>query len=99
MKMDSEEVLRGDNVYDIIFGAGEVYEINEQEGKFFVDFGGRNNAYNSRGESHFPMRTLYWQNPIHNYAPMKNSQRWQHYCELRESILGIVLRSTAFKEN
>lgn len=99
MKMDGEEVCKGDNVHDIVFGAGTVYEIREGEDKFFVNFGNRNGAYNSKGNGHFPLRTLYWQDPIHGYAPMKNSKRWNHFCELRNAILDKIIHSTDFKEN
>lgn len=76
VQMDDADIVRGDTVYDVIWGAGAVYELLP-DGRFVVSFpAGRRQTYNSSGFSkHYKARTLYWANPF-LAVPVKNEGKW-----------------------
>lgn len=99
MKFDGSDILVGDNAYDLVFGVGTVDHVNEAEQKISVRFGDRMYTYTSTGIGHFPQKTLFWQDPVSGYTPMKSDHRWEHFCELRKALAQVVWSSRSIKEN
>jgi hypothetical protein len=89
MKMDGCDVLIGDRVQDVIFGAGVVDKINEDEGRFWVLMAGRNECYDSKGNGRFGVRTLYWRDPI-IVAPAKNETTWEQVSAIATAAYKIL---------
>lgn len=85
MKLDNEDILIGDRVYDVIFGMGTVDKIVEAENRFWVIFGNRNECYESTGNGRFGVRTLYWHNPF-IIAPHKKDASWELMGRIIEAI-------------
>lgn len=84
---DGDVIKKGDQVFDVAFGAGQVDDVLAQEGKIRVEFGGnRYYVYNTNGQGHFPQKTLFWHDPIGNYLPPKSRKRWALFEELRKAV-------------
>lgn len=81
MYMDNFPVLQGDQVHDLIYGAGVVEKIIGSEKRFLVSFGNRVVSYRSDGTGAFANRTLYWHNPIPGIPP-KDARAFGFYREL-----------------
>lgn len=77
MKLDGEDLLPGDAVFDIVYGPGFVHRIDTHAQAFFVRFGNRSAGYRPDGVSdRAQRRTLYWQDPV-VFVPAKSSAKWQ----------------------
>lgn len=75
--MDGEAVKIGDEVYDILFGTGTVYELTV-DNRLKVRFSGvgREGIYNTSGVSgRWNARTLYWRDPV-LVPPVKSDANW-----------------------
>lgn len=81
MYLDESPIFPGDNVYDVLYGAGFVEKLLPLEKRFIVQFGARVVAYRQDGTGPFNNRTLYWHNPIMG-APPKDSAAFGFYREL-----------------
>lgn len=91
MVFDGSEVFIGDNVYDVAYGVGKVVQLKEQEGRFMVTFGdGRHGAYQSNGVGNFPIKTLFWRNPIGVVTPPKNDLIWDTFLKLSAELLNSI---------
>lgn len=89
MKMDNCDILVGDRVQDVIFGAGTVDRINEDEGRFWVLIANRNECYDSKGNGRFGVRTLYWRDPI-IVAPSKDEKTWERVSAIATATYKIL---------
>ena len=89
MKLDNEPLLIGDRVFDIVFGIGTVDKILDQENRFWVIIGDRNESYDSNGNGRFNVRTLYWHNPF-IIAPHKSDAKWELMGRIIEAVSGIL---------
>lgn len=90
MRIDGSIVEVGDQVYDVAFGLGEVTEVQEAEKRLVARFGERRFSYNAQGLGNFPMRTLYWRNPIQG-PPPKDEATWNLYRKLTQAVAKVVL--------
>lgn len=99
MIFDGADIAAGDMVYDILFGAGEVEYVIEREGTFSVTFGTRQLTYKTNGAAHYPMKTLYWHDPISGFIPVKDEVRWRHFCELRNALSTVITKTTCLKKD
>lgn len=98
MNFDGAKIDVNDLVHDVLWGSGTVEQIIEAEDKMIVNFGGsRRHWYNSSGVSHFPMRTLYWRDPIGGFIPTKDTAKWTVFCELRKAVAQAVFASSNIK--
>lgn len=76
MKLDGEDILPGDAVFDIVYGPGYVHRIDNNTQAFFVRFGNRSAGYRPDGVSERAQRrTLYWQDPV-VFVPAKSQAKW-----------------------
>lgn len=74
IQLDGDDVLAGDQVYDIARGEGVVRELLPANGMFVVQFSnGRRFSYNTAGASAGGIRTLFWSNPV-VFTPSKGSR-------------------------
>lgn len=99
MLFDGAELKHGDLVHDVAFGAGTVDNILEGEQKFTVEFNNRHYTYQANGVGHFPMKTLYWRDPIGGFLPTKDAKKWELFCELRKGIAQILAATNAVREH
>lgn len=98
MQFDGSDIFIGEMVHDIVFGSGTVQHLLEGEKRVVVDFGGRHYSYNAAGQGHFPMKTLYWRDPIGGFIPMKDSKKWDHFVEMRKAIAQVIWGSNAVRD-
>ena len=87
--MDSEPLLIGDRVYDVVFGTGLVDRLAEGENRFWVIFGNRNESYDANGNGRFGVRTLYWHNPF-IIAPHKSESTWELMGKLIDATSNVL---------
>lgn len=99
MIFDGAELKNGDHVHDVMFGTGQVDQIIEKENKFTVNFSGSYRTYTAAGVGNFPMKTLYWKDPIGGFIPPKDEKKWELFCALRKSMAQVLAASTAVREN
>lgn len=90
MIFDRSEIKTGDIVHDVVFGAGIVDQVNDGEQNFSVKYGPRRYTYNVAGVGHFPIKTVFWQDPVAGYLPMKDDTKWNLFCDLRKAIAQVV---------
>ena len=93
MIFDGSPIIAGDLVHDVVFGAGTVDSILQEEGKIRVVFGTRYYTYNLNGQGHFPQKTLFWRDPIGNFIPPKGGARWALFEEMRKAV-SVVCNTT-----
>jgi hypothetical protein len=91
IKLDGYEVALNDNVYDVVFGAGTVSRLLENEDKFCVSFGPQLRYYDSRGNTTFGVRTLYWRDPV-TVIPHKEDNAWDLTMQITQSVANILGR-------
>jgi len=83
--LDGDPVERGDLVFDVVYGAGQVVEVLPQ-GRFRVRFGRRTYTYDENGmRSEWDFRTLYWHDPV-IYVPPKAAAKWDRLKRLVAAI-------------
>jgi hypothetical protein len=90
MNFDKSEIKKGDIVHDVVMGAGVVDHVNEAEQNFSVKYGQRQYTYNAAGVGHFPIKTVYWQDPVAGYTPMKDDAKWAQFCAFRKAIAQVI---------
>lgn len=75
-KLDGDDVNLGDQVFDIVYGTGEVVEL-KVEGRFRVRFAGNKFfVFDGNGvRADAKNRTLYWHDPV-LVVPMKDDINW-----------------------
>lgn len=88
--MDGETVVEGDNVFDMVWGAGVVAQVHTS-GTFVVRFAGTRSATFSQDGNNvrYPGRTLFWRNPI-VVVPMKNERRWVLVAQIMTNVVSAV---------
>jgi hypothetical protein len=91
MKFDGSTIKVGDAVYDLVAGGGIVSLVQETEKRFAVKFGAKTFYYNPAGAGIHNKKTLYWRDPIGNYAPTKNDATWVLFTKMRDSIHGLLI--------
>ena len=86
--MDSDEIVLGDRVYDVLYGNGTVREILV-EGRFRVQFDGKKTMKTYAGTGigvRYSKRTLFWHDPLFG-APPKDESRWHAF---RPIVVGLI---------
>jgi hypothetical protein len=86
MRFDGSEIEVGDSVVDLVSGGGVVVLIQEEERRIMVQFGARKLNYSPEGIGNFSRKTLYWRDPIGEYAPMKEDSMWDTFVKIRDSV-------------
>jgi hypothetical protein len=89
--LDSDEVLLGDTVFDVVYGTGTVTELLADK-RFRVTFAGNKRfvyredgvRVDSKGR-----RTLYWHDPV-VAIPVKDDISWTKLRQLMTAVLEVV---------
>lgn len=93
MLFHNEPISVGDVVFHVEFAAGVVVFICEHTQKIQVRFGTREYTFNHEGQRHENvLPTLYWQDPIGKFRPMKDRSLWEMYCHIRDCVMAIFFK-------
>lgn len=85
--LDGYPVIEGDTVHDVVMGSG-VVEVSTQE-SITVYYGTQRITYLTGGKGPWPMRTLFWRNPI-LVTPSKNDDLWSLQTELCRNLCKLM---------
>lgn len=93
MKMDGDDIVPGDAVFDIVYGPGIVHRIDPVQGVFYVRYGQYAAGYLPSGvNDRSRRRTLYWHDPV-VFLPAKNAQVWALMLRSFRALWAVLVRS------
>ncbi len=93
MKMDGDDIVPGDAVFDIVYGPGVVHRIDTVQGVFYVRYGQYAAGYLPSGvNDRSRRRTLYWHDPV-VFLPAKDARVWALMLRSFRALWAVLVRS------
>jgi hypothetical protein len=93
MKMDGDDIVPGDAVFDIVYGPGIVQRIDPVQGVFYVRYGQYAAGYLPSGvNDRSRRRTLYWHDPV-VFLPAKDVRVWSLMLRSFRALWAVLVRS------
>lgn len=93
MRMDGDDIVPGDAVFDIVYGPGIVHRVDAVQGVFYVRYGQYAAGYLPSGvNDRSRRRTLYWHDPV-VFLPAKDARVWALMLRSFRALWAVLVRS------